>query len=105
MAISDREAAACVDVGTYPAQAAFQREIVGLADGASLRSEWRRSFGNWGGLRIEHRLVHLADHEAATRWFIDRLDELEACGVLPKISELSSTLLETQLEDDAPRVG
>ena len=90
------EAAAYVDVGTYPSQGDLQRDIIRLADEAPFSAEWQRVFGSWGGVRSSSRLVVLGDHRSAEQWFLDRLQDLSDAGVLARSSPFDGPKVTSQ---------
>jgi hypothetical protein len=72
-------------VQTWPAQTDLQRELIDLADDQAISNRWQRVPGRWGGLRAESALEPL-EQRATVDWYLARLDELHAAGVLDRLA-------------------
>lgn len=74
-----------VAVETWPRANDLQRDLIGLADAAGLGAEWSRKYGAWGGLRSACLLAETGDPERAAGWLVERIGELDAAGILPRL--------------------
>lgn len=95
------EAHAAVWVETREKATDARRRVIAAADAAGLPPDWVRDLGPWGGLHCFERLVRLHSHDEVVRWFLARLEELDAAGILTLISTLGDAGPEETLEDDA----